>query len=210
MGIVKQRLRSIEERDRLVLANLPLVNHILGLVVKRCSWVARHGLEDARQIGYAALVRAADLWDESRGVRFNTYACNAIYRRIMQETRNCHVIFIPHHVDLSECPVVHHFSEAEAHASSRRDSLDLPGWLDVADHRQADEPGGPFGYLQAAVDRLHERHREVLRMRLIEGLTFDQCGEQLGVTRERVRQIEKVALAKLHRMLTGAPLARAG
>ncbi len=57
--------------------------------------------------------------------------------------------------------------------------------------------------LEAALDQLQPRERQVLRLRF--GLdhrherTLTEAGEVLGVSRERIRQIEAVALAKLRR-----------
>ncbi len=58
--------------------------------------------------------------------------------------------------------------------------------------------------LESALDELHPRERQVLRMRF--GLdrgherTLGEVGEELGVSRERIRQIEAEALGKLRRM----------
>jgi RNA polymerase primary sigma factor len=58
--------------------------------------------------------------------------------------------------------------------------------------------------LAAAIDELHPRERQVLRMRF--GLdrgderTLGEISNELGVSRERVRQIETEALGKLRRM----------
>ncbi len=46
----------------------------------------------------------------------------------------------------------------------------------------------------------------VLTGRFIEGLTLDQVGAQMGLTKERVRQLESKALGKL-RVAAGAPKA---
>jgi RNA polymerase primary sigma factor len=57
--------------------------------------------------------------------------------------------------------------------------------------------------LESALDELHPRERQVLRLRF--GLdrgyerTLAEVGEALGVTRERIRQIEAQGLAKLRR-----------
>jgi RNA polymerase primary sigma factor len=54
--------------------------------------------------------------------------------------------------------------------------------------------------LRTAVARLPEREREIIRLRYgLEGepLTLAQVGRQLGITRERVRQIEAEALERL-------------
>jgi RNA polymerase primary sigma factor len=53
-----------------------------------------------------------------------------------------------------------------------------------------------------AMRSLNDREREVVRLRhgvgVDQPMTLDAIGRQLGVTRERIRQIEKRALAKMH------------
>ena len=44
---------------------------------------------------------------------------------------------------------------------------------------------------------LGERELKILRYRMVDGLTLEQVGKLLGVTRERVRQIEAKAFRKL-------------
>jgi RNA polymerase primary sigma factor len=55
--------------------------------------------------------------------------------------------------------------------------------------------------VERAMDPLNEREREVLRLRyglgLDRDLTLEEIGRRLSVTRERIRQIEAKALAKL-------------
>jgi RNA polymerase sigma factor (sigma-70 family) len=55
--------------------------------------------------------------------------------------------------------------------------------------------------VERAMAPLNEREREVLRLRyglgLDRELTLEEIGRRLSVTRERVRQIESRALAKL-------------
>jgi RNA polymerase primary sigma factor len=54
--------------------------------------------------------------------------------------------------------------------------------------------------LRTAVARLPEREREIIRLRYgLEGepLSLAQVGRRLGITRERVRQIEAEALERL-------------
>lgn len=46
-----------------------------------------------------------------------------------------------------------------------------------------------------------EKMRRVLELRYLEGMTLEQVGDAMGVTRERVRQIESKAL----RLIRGNP-----
>jgi RNA polymerase sigma factor (sigma-70 family) len=61
-----------------------------------------------------------------------------------------------------------------------------------------------YGRLAELMKRLSKREQEVLHMRFgldgREQLTLKKTGEKLGITRERVRQIEKEALNKLRQM----------
>ncbi|MGH7726659.1 MAG: sigma-70 family RNA polymerase sigma factor, partial [Candidatus Eiseniibacteriota bacterium] len=63
--------------------------------------------------------------------------------------------------------------------------------------------------LEAFLKRLTHREETVIRIRygFFDGVarTLQQTGEALGVTRERVRQIEEKALAKLRAMMDDAP-----
>lgn len=57
-----------------------------------------------------------------------------------------------------------------------------------------------LGALRAAVARLPEREREIIRLRYgLDGkpLSLAQIGRRLGITRERARQIEAEALERL-------------
>ncbi|UCH78324.1 MAG: sigma-70 family RNA polymerase sigma factor [Candidatus Coatesbacteria bacterium] len=64
-----------------------------------------------------------------------------------------------------------------------------------------------YGRLTELMKKLNPREREVLRMRFgldgHEQLTLKKTGEKLGITRERVRQIEKEALGKLRQLAQG-------
>ena len=60
--------------------------------------------------------------------------------------------------------------------------------------------------LRDLLDAITDRESEVLRMRYgiegVEPMTLEQIGERVGLTRERIRQIENEALNKLHAILT--------
>ncbi|MEQ1770959.1 MAG: sigma-70 family RNA polymerase sigma factor [Devosia sp.] len=53
----------------------------------------------------------------------------------------------------------------------------------------------------AAASQLKPRYREVLAHRLVRGLTLEETGQLVGVTRERIRQIEAKVLLRLRQAL---------
>lgn len=85
---------------------------------------------------------------------------------------------------------------------TRGDLIGDEGAADAA--KESAEASDLSERLESALDELHPRERQVLRLRF--GLdrgherTLGEVGEELGVSRERIRQIEAEALAKLRRM----------
>jgi RNA polymerase sigma factor (sigma-70 family) len=64
-----------------------------------------------------------------------------------------------------------------------------------------DDCSGPektdFGEVTRYVKKLALRHQRILELRYINGLTLEQTGKIIGVTRERIRQIEEVCFRKI-------------
>ena len=107
-------------------------------------------------------------------------------------------------------------------AMNASDNLGRPVSLDVmwpsselADIKERDDgdANDPFAdfdteRMETLLKSLNEREAEVLRMRygLYDGqaMTLGDIGKRLKITRERVRQVEKIALKKLHRELMKA------
>ena len=58
-------------------------------------------------------------------------------------------------------------------------------------------------WIEDALDQLPEREARIIRARLLldETLTLEELGQELGVSKERVRQLEARALSKLRRNL---------
>jgi RNA polymerase sigma factor (sigma-70 family) len=67
-----------------------------------------------------------------------------------------------------------------------------------------EEPADPFvhGKLPNLVSSLDARERQVLRLRFEKGLAYTEVGAKLKISRERVRQIEQKALARLRELMT--------
>jgi len=171
-------------RQRLVDANLGLVYDLIGRT--RFNILDR---DDMSSEGMTALLRAVDTFDPWRGFRFSTYACNAILRA---------------------------FSRASSHDARRRsrftDSFDTE--LEQGDLSETQRTDSKLLYIERLRDimcgnraELSPVERDVLSMRFCQPadnghLTLGCIGRQLNVSKERVRQIQHVALRKLRRAIT--------
>jgi RNA polymerase sigma-32 factor len=67
-------------------------------------------------------------------------------------------------------------------------------------------------WLSTAMNVLNERERQIIKSRRLaeEGATLEQLGGELGISKERVRQIESRALEKLRKALTNLDAGFAG
>ncbi|MCB9914214.1 MAG: FliA/WhiG family RNA polymerase sigma factor [Planctomycetes bacterium] len=72
-------------RDRLILEHIPLLRHLVG----RMAFDLPGGVDrdDLYGFGMLGLIAAADSWDESRGLKFSTYAYTKIRGAILDELR---------------------------------------------------------------------------------------------------------------------------
>lgn len=89
-------------RDELVLAHVPLVRHIVG----RMSVPRGLDRDDLYGYGMLGLLAAADTWDESRGLKFSTFAFNRVRGAILDELRRRDVVPRGQRARLRELSVV--------------------------------------------------------------------------------------------------------
>jgi RNA polymerase sigma factor (sigma-70 family) len=193
-----------------------LVESNLRLVVKiakeyRSSSI---GLEDLISEGNLGLIEAAERFDPSRGVRFLSYASWWI-RKYMLRALERHA-----HLTSSPKPAAQG-SDGDSPARVERqrilslgDFMQSSGERDVIETIASEAAPGPEARIlatdlvQALVSVLHklpEREREILVAHFgldgVPGRTLQEIGETLGLTRERVRQLERRALERARRLL---------
>lgn len=169
-------------RDYIVEQNLGLAYSTIGRFhTNNPDW------DELRSEAFYALVRAVEGFNPWRGFRFSTYACNAIIRALIQEARR---------------------------AGRRRSRFTLghDAWQE--------EPEPTDSWSELYVDRLNQalelnlgdltdRESKVLTRRFAinggEALTLGQVGRTLGLSKERVRQIQNRALGKIREVLEADP-----
>lgn len=143
--------------------------------------------DDLRSEALLALVRATEGFDPWRGFRFSTYACQAIGRALAEATRKSNRYRF--HVHLESEP------DNEG-CSDTSDASEL--YVDRLRCALRDNRGD-----------LTERESTILAGRFPVGggssRTLSQIGDALGLTKERVRQLQESALAKLRSALEADP-----
>jgi RNA polymerase primary sigma factor len=139
--------------------------------------------------GNMSLIRAVERFDFSRGFKFSTYATWAIvnnFARTRPEDKRWRDRFVTGFEEVLDSAASHRSDEHE-HES---------------DHRHSQEA------VQEMLGRLTDRERRILVSRYGIGganaLTLEQIGKELGITKERVRQIQSRAQNKLRKIAPNA------
>jgi RNA polymerase sigma factor (sigma-70 family) len=198
----EHRRRFERLRRRVAAGHLRLV----GFWVNRTHPVGLPGLpwEDLMQAGVFGLLRAAELFDPGRGAAFSTYAVPWVRHMIDRATQTTgRLIRIPTHQQTGP----DRLPAAELARLARPLPVPLtllpdPRCPDPAQALEADDAAAArVGVVREMLRALPAREAHVLVCRF--GLagnpeeTLQQLGERLGLTRERVRQLERKALDKL-------------
>jgi RNA polymerase primary sigma factor len=175
-------------RTRLFLGTLRLVFH---WTKGTAASVGPQATQDAFQAGCVGLGAAVQRWDHRRGGAFSTYASWCIRGEVRRwRTGERSAQGTP---DVAErCTVI-----PLPDVGADDPGLSWDGGVELVTERRAGAET-----VRLVLSRLTERQADVLRRRhgLYDGrppMTLDAIGRQLGVTRERARQIERDALTRL-------------
>jgi RNA polymerase primary sigma factor/RNA polymerase sigma factor len=170
--------QAIKTKNRIVQSNLRLVVSI----AKRHVTVAEDffGLVSD---GNISLMRAVEKFDYSRGNKFSTYATWAVMRNFART--------IPGEFKYRE----RYKTSQDELFTSQEDDRAVPYVLENAQHLRKHQ-------VERILTRLDEREQTIIISRFgldhtQEPKTLKEVGSELGVTKERIRQIEARALSKL-------------
>jgi RNA polymerase primary sigma factor len=162
-----------------------LVNCNMRLVV---SIAKRHAAQtdnffELLSDGNVSLLRAVEKFDFGRGNKFSTYASWAIMKNFARS--------IPEEKHRRERYVTGHEELFETAPDNRSDEHEIVASAEQATHK-----------VNRLLEYLDPRERQIIRLRAgldtgAEGMTLEKIGEQLGITKERVRQLNVRAMKKL-------------
>lgn len=188
--LLRWERRVQQLRGDIVAANMPLV-----LAMAKRTRIQAVDYAELISEGNLALLRSVDKFDLARGFKFSTYACRAIlksFSRVAARTARYRGYF-PTEFD----PLL----ERSNHVDQRRVQTEA----DCVDELRT--------ILGRNLAQLNHTEERVIRARFaigaqapapgerIKGKTLEQVGEMIGVTKERVRQIQNKALDKLKGVL---------
>jgi RNA polymerase sigma factor (sigma-70 family) len=162
-----------------------LVNCNMRLVVSIAKRHAGQGdnFFDLLSDGNMSLLRAVEKFDYSRGNKFSTYASWAIMKNFARS--------IPEEKHRRERYVTGHEEVFNDAPDNRSDEHEVVASAEQATHK-----------VNRLLEYLDPRERQIVRMRAglesgTEAMTLEKIGEQLGITKERVRQLNVRAMKKL-------------
>jgi len=173
---------AVKIKDLLINCNMRLVVSI----AKRHSGQTDNFFELLSD-GNMSLIRAVEKFDYSRGNKFSTYASWAIMKNYARS--------IPEEKTRKERYVTGNEELFDAAPDTRTDEQEIVAAAEQASHK-----------VNRLLEYLDPREREIIRLRAgldngTEGMTLEKIGEKLGITKERVRQLNVRAMKKLRSLV---------
>jgi RNA polymerase primary sigma factor len=187
----RARTADLDEIERLQEEALAVKNQVIRANLRLVVSIAKRHVGPSNNFfelvsdGNMSLIRAVEKFDFSRGNKFSTYASWAIMKNFART--------IPEENYRRDRFVTGHEEMFDAAADNRTDEHEYESAL----KRMQEAVKGMLGHLD-------ERERKIIISRFGLGgaseQTLEQLGRELGITKERVRQIESRAQEKLRKI----------
>ncbi|MDG3007071.1 sigma-70 family RNA polymerase sigma factor [Paludisphaera mucosa] len=187
----KAKTAALDKIDELQEQALAVKNQIIRANLRLVVSIAKRHVGPMNNFfelvsdGNMSLIRAVEKFDYARGNKFSTYASWAImknYARTIPEENYRRDRFVTGHEEMFEAAADNRIDEHEYESALKRMQEAIRGMLDRLDDREKMIITSRFG-LGGASER-----------------TLEQLGRELGITKERVRQIESRGVDKLRRI----------
>ena len=183
---------QVEQVEHLIDCATRVRNHIIHanvrLVISIVKQFAdnRNRFDDLLSEGISCLIKAVDKFDFDRGFRFSTYATRAVRREVFRLVQRQHRDRTRYSTGSQE------LLSQQLNRDTEPEGVEM-SWQGVDDS------------IRHLLSILDEREKFIVQARygfddLGEKPTFQRLGQLLGVSKERVRQIEQRALGKLRDM----------
>ncbi len=164
--------------------------------------------DDLLQQGRINVLQAFDRFDPERGVGFLTYAGHWIFKGLVEACCAHSLVRIPNNARTRKnvkWPTVLSLELTAVRVCKSGSVKDL-GTIgaNLADERESPERTSDRAMLSRSVKRamgkrLTDQQVAVLKRRVWDGVTLSVVGKEMGLSRERVRQIQAAAISELSR-----------
>jgi RNA polymerase sigma factor (sigma-70 family) len=185
----KVRTQTLDEIDALLAEAEDIKKLLINANMRLVVNIAKKHIHQADNLfelisdGNLSLMRAVEKFDYGRGFKFSTYASWAIiknFARSIPDEKTRRERFLTGHEEVFEVKPDMRGDEHEALATQERATHSVNRLLEF----------------------LEPREREIIRMRAglddhSKGMTLEEIGQQFGITKERVRQLNARAMKKL-------------
>lgn len=190
---MKERKLSEEQRE------LVEKNHWLAVRFARDWRRGRLDFDERLSLAYQGMCRAAITFDSSRGA-FSTHSYRWMAQEIGRALREDFTIHIPDYINYKSDDDPKYKSR-RVDAARARACKSLP-----CDGRKVLSPGDgdteDAERIAKAMENLPKRTRHVIEQMVLEGRTLKEVGDEMGRTKERVRQLKEKGLMQLRRILS--------
>ena len=192
LDAARPRTRQMDEIERIHDQALDVKNFLIRSNLRLVVSIAKRHIKPGNNFfemvsdGNMSLIRAIEKFDYSRGNKFSTYASWAIMKNFARSIPAEHTLldrFRTGKEDVFQQSTDSRGSQFQQELVNRRQRHAIMGILGCLDSREKDIIVCRYGLAQGT-----------------EPQTLEQVGRRLGVTKERIRQLEARALKKLRRI----------